>query len=399
MGRWEGTPELEVLLGAARKSLEGNWLRVEGPINVHASPDAPNLYQLFPAIRGGRPQRSKTFKVELVELDEWLRRPLNGGRSLLDTLAPLRNLKLDRAESEAYRDKAEREVRDILGDGAYEPWLEWLRKRGALTRYAQTRVLLDAARVLTRLPAAGISLTELAEAATGNTKALSKGPIEGLVLRALATESAEPYPDSAEQRRALWESNGVAPDTLSSQVIGLGLRSRDDHFVGRWMNACADAGEPFVVTLDHLIRHSVKLTGAPVYVCENPAVLAAVGRSLGSRAPAMICTQGLPSAAARRLLDAVPGPIHWRGDFDWTGIRTTADAMKRYRATPWLMDAATYREALGRGMSEKFKDKDRPCPSPWDPDLSVAMLDEGTAVMEERIIPELLKDLSVRGAP
>ena len=39
--------------------------------------------------------------------------------------------------------------------------------------------------------------------------------------------------------------------------------------------------------------------------------------------------------------------VHWRGDFDWTGLRTTAMAIVRYGATPWRMSADDY--AAGRG--------------------------------------------------
>jgi uncharacterized protein (TIGR02679 family) len=392
---WQRSAELDAILARARKRLEGNWLRVEGTVDVTRTSDTGDLHRLVAAFQGSSPRLSlaKKVTVDLAAFDDWLRRDENGGRPLLDRLAPVTNTKLVKAEDEAYREATERTVRELLGDRLDPSWLDWLRSSGNLTRDARTGAVRDAARVLARLPARDISLTELAESATGNTKALTKGPVAALVLKALSLAADEQPPDSPEDARALWERHGVILDTLSSQVLGLGLRVHERHLVGRWLDDCAGAGEPFTLTLDHLIRHPVTVTDGPVFVCENPAVLAAAARRLGPRCPAMICTQGQPSAAARRLLAAIAGQVRWRGDFDWTGLRTTADAIARYGAVPWRMDAETYAVARSRGRSEPFKTKDSPCESPWDPGLAADMRESGFAVMEERIIDELLGDL------
>lgn len=39
------------------------------------------------------------------------------------------------------------------------------------------------------------------------------------------------------------------------------------------------------------------------------------------------------------LLAAATGRIRWRGDFGWTGLRTTATVIDRYDATPWRMSS------------------------------------------------------------
>jgi len=108
---------------------------------------------------------------------------------------------------------------------------------------------------------------------------------------------------------------------------------------------------------------------------------------------ALICTEGIPSAACHRLLSHCAGrPVHWRGDFDWTGLRTTAMALDRYGAVPWRMSTADYNSALAAGDSEPLRGT--PSSSPWDPSLATRMHETGRAVMEERLIPALLTDLT-----
>jgi Protein of unknown function C-terminus (DUF2399) len=52
-------------------------------------------------------------------------------------------------------------------------------------------------------------------------------------------------------------------------------------------------------------------------VTENPAVLRAAC-FFGPSAPAMVCTEGVPSPAAHRLLgQAASATLRWRNDFDW----------------------------------------------------------------------------------
>lgn len=87
--------------------------------------------------------------------------------------------------------------------------------------------------------------------------------------------------------------------------------------------------------------------------------------------------------------------MHWRGDFDWTGLRTTATAIVRYGATPWRMSADDYAAGLTVGDSEPLKGPQ--AGSSWDPGLAGRMRSAGRAVMEERLIPELLSDLQGPG--
>src|SRR5664279_1848135 len=119
---------------------------------------------------------------------------------------------------------------------------------------------------------------------------------------------------------------------------------------------------------------------------------------VGDRAAGRWCAVGQPSAACARLLSKVAGTVRWRGDFDWTGLRTTAAAVAKYAAVPWRMSTADYLAAL-RGVGdadlgiETEPLKGPPASSPWEPALAVEMAGRGRAVMEERLLGVLLGDL------
>jgi hypothetical protein len=55
------------------------------------------------------------------------------------------------------------------------------------------------------------------------------------------------------------------------------------------------------------------------------------------------------------------------------------------------------RRGLGAGCTERLRGPT--ADSPWDPQLAARMAQTGRAVMEERLIPELLRDLSAAGDP
>jgi hypothetical protein len=98
----------------------------------------------------------------------------------------------------------------------------------------------------------------------------------------------------------------------------------------------------------------------------------------------------VPSAACHRLLGQAP-VLHWRADFDWTWLRVVTAAIARYGAVPWRMGAGDYLAALAAGESEPLKGP--PAESPWDARLAADMRISGRAVMEERLIPLLVRDL------
>jgi uncharacterized protein (TIGR02679 family) len=387
---WIGTPELELVLDRARARLQRNGLRVEGDFKVNASLDTPNLHRLYEAITGRSAPLAKTLTFSLSGLDTLLSSSRNGGKGLLETLGPLVDRYAVKALAEADLAAGLAEVEALLAGGRWSRHVELLAGIRGRLGHIRSGALRDAAAVLVRLPASGVPLTQLATDATGNSKSLGDTAVRRIVLRVLATDLDVPEPSTTTQRKELWAHFGVAVDAVSSTVLALGLRTAGDNPLARFLNDSADVGEPVALTLSQLTRWPLVVDAPHVYVCENPAVVSAA--MLSNTSLPLVCTQGQPSLAVNALLAKVNGVIHWRGDFDWTGLRTTAKAIEQFGAVPWRMDTATYRNGLAAGESEAFK-KDRPCESPWDPDLAAEMRNAGRAVMEERLIDVLLGDL------
>ncbi|MGH3328394.1 MAG: TIGR02679 family protein [Streptomycetales bacterium] len=291
------------------------------------------------------------------------------------------------------------------GEKWFDAWVEQIEADGTLTRLVHRRsgeLIRQAVAVLDLLPADAMPLPVLAERATGDTKALSGTPLAGLVLRALGVRDGRAAGRGLAARRELWESAGVILDDLASQVLVLGLSAASlgtsGGTLGSWLTGAARTWTPFRITLHQLVTMPIVPHPRDVWVCENPSVLrAAVSRP--ARHVALVCTEGVPSAACHRLLDAVVREglaIRWHGDFDWTGLRTTGAAISRYGAVPWRMSLGDYETALAAGDSEPLRGPQ--AGSPWDPALAERMAQSGRAVMEERLIPSLLDDLADRYA-
>lgn len=400
-----GDPDLAWLVDRLRRRLEqgsplGGTVTLVGPTSGQRRAMARLLGR--PAGRGDR------LRVALPELAAHLRdaEVAPDLRTAVEVLAgPLADLVSARAD-EAQRRAAVMEALGrsaAAGSGWYERWAAAVAADGTLTRLVRRgegRLAEQAAAILGLLPADDVPLPVLAERVTGDTKALSGTALASLVLRALAVRAGRPLADQAHGRRALWESAGVVLDDLSSQVLVLNVVGREQHAVGAWLRDAATLGIPFRLTLHQLSAAPVTPVGQDLFVCENPAVLRVAAAELGARSAPLVCTEGQPSVACQRLVEAAArngARVHWRGDFDWTGLRTTAAAVARHGAVPWRMSAGDYRTALSDGDSEPLKGPS--AASAWDGDaLAAQMLDQERAVMEERIIPVLLQDLGSRRA-
>ncbi|MFC4856688.1 TIGR02679 family protein [Actinophytocola glycyrrhizae] len=393
-------PGWQRLLAAARRKLERTQGELTGSVGIGKPTEAER--RVIIGITGRhRGADVATLRVELAEVDEAVRDACGIGlhAALARHGGPVRNRSAERASEETVRADAITDARERCAAHDGEPWFgQWL--TGLLADGTATRLVRRgeadqlgwAAEVLNRLPAADLPLPVLAEWATGNTKALSGTSLATLVLRALALRAAAPAPANAEQRRALWESAGVVVDDLASQVLVLNLPTSDTHVVADWLRDAAGFGIPFRLTLHQLSTDPLTVVAPDIHVCENPAVLRAAAAELGESSAPLICTEGQPSAACHKLLGAARGRIHWRGDFDWTGLRTTTMAVDRYDAVPWHMSTADYLTALETGDSEPLKGA--AATSGWDPLLAETMTAHGSAVMEERLIPLLLNDLA-----
>ncbi|MBT2466589.1 TIGR02679 family protein [Streptomyces sp. ISL-66] len=402
------------LLAAARRRLERTGGVLDGDIGLTAPTEAERRTVIGVTGRY-RPETAKRLTVPLADLDAYLHGRYETG--LLKTLGglhgPLRDRPAERADEASARAQAleAAHASPLAALDWYPAWLEQIAVDGTLTRLLRRGdggLLQAAARVLEKLPGVCgdadrglLPLPVLAEWATGDTKALLPGgPLEQLVLRAVAQRAsaggAGPghVPRDRAGRRTLWESAGAVADDLASQVLVLNIGARGDDVVCDWLRDATSFGIPFRLTLHQLTAADVVPAAREIHVCENPAVLRVAAAELGDRAGALVCTEGMPSAACHKLLaDAARSGarLHWRADFDWTGLRITAAAVERHGARPWRMSAVDYRSALAGGESTPLTGP--PASSPWDPVLASALRESGQAVMEERLLPELLSDL------
>ncbi|MEU8004164.1 TIGR02679 domain-containing protein [Catellatospora sp. NPDC049111] len=378
------------LLYSARRSLERTGGSLDTTISLTAPTEAERL--LVIGITGvHRAAGAGRLAVRLAELDDYLRQAHGAG--LAEILGPgLRNRPAERAAESTARAAALDQARASKHHGQpwWRQWLDDLHRDGSLTRLVRGgRDLAPALRVLDALPAAEEPMPAFAERLLGDTKALAEPALRGVLTKALARWQGIDVPASAEEERALWELFGVVPDDLASQVLVLNLPA-DGGLVGGWLTQAAQAGVPVRLTLHQLRLHPLWIHAEHVYVTENPAVLRAAC-ALGPAAPAMVCAEGVPSAAVHRLLgQATTSTLWWRNDFDWAGVRMTAAALARYpNARPWRMAAKDYLSAAGSGRPLLGA----PADTPWDEQLASEMKTAGRSVMEERLLPDLLDDL------
>lgn len=386
------------LLAAARRSLERSGGRLDTTVTLSTPTDDERLVII--GITGThRSAAAARLSIRLSAVDEHLRAAHGVGLiEVLTTTAPLRNRPSDLKREAVARDAvlaAAHEGRHA-GTAWYAEWLDGLRRDGTLTRVVRTGLPFeDVIRVLDALPAADEPIPVFADRVLDDTKALTDGPLRGLVLRAVAAWQQAALPVDGGRERALWESVGLVPDNLASQVLVLNVPATGG-LLGRWLTEAAQAGVPMRVTLHQLRLAPLALACGEVYVCENPAVLRAATTALGPQAPPLICTEGVPSVAVHTLLHAAPGAvIRWRNDFDWTGVRLTAAALQRYPgAVPWRMTAADYLPAADTGTALLGT----PTRTPWEEALGESMRRTGRAVMEERLLDQLITDLHAAGA-
>lgn len=395
------------LLAAARRRLEHTGGALEGTIGLNAPTEAERRVVI--GITGGyRPETAKRLTVHLGDLDLALRD--RHGTGLLGTLAALDGPLRDRPAERAAEDRLRAEALAAAGSPLAETepwftaWLSALLADGTLTRLvrrADGRLLAWAVRVLERLhrrdSANAIPLTVLAEWTCGDTKALLPGsPLSTLVLRALALRAGlDSVPRDRVAQRTLWESAGAIGDDLASQVLLLNVRCAGSDVVSGWLADAADFGIPFRLTLHQQAADPIVPDAADLYVCENPAVLRVAAAELGAQCPPLVCTEGVPSAACQKLVTAAVAAgvrLHWRADFDWTGLRIVGAAAAAHQALPWRMTATDYGGHLDDGDSTPLSGA--PTASPWDPALADLMRAHGRAVMEERLIATLLADLT-----
>lgn len=335
-----------------------------------------------------------------------------GGRTLRDVVTDIVGPLDDRA---AVRQRT-RDERDDLwawlaahetvrSQPALGDWVAQCRSGGLIEgSVPRTRDLLSSAlAVLAALPAEAQPLPVFAARVVGgDSHALDDGTrLSSLVLRALSVMHGVEMPGNAYQRRAMWARAGVADDELSGTVLAAGLQPAGDGLLSRITGACTQAGHAASLTLAQLRDPGdLRPCDRPVHVTENPSVMALALRRFGAACPPLVCTSGWPNSAAVHLLRLLAdhgAALRYHGDFDGEGIRIAAYVLDKTPAVPWRMTAVDYRDALTRTPSGPAVG--RLTTAPWDPYLTAAMAEHGTAVLEETVADLLLDDLASISAP
>jgi uncharacterized protein (TIGR02679 family) len=404
-----GGPETAWLLERVRDRLAGGR-PLDTPATLRGA--TPGQRRAAELLLGRRLRSGSSLTVPLTEVDRVLRQSLACPDGLAAAVVALTGPVPDRRAEDAALEAAWQQAlaeldRPAVADRAeLIPWRAKVEATGQLKRLsgrdpvAARQLAADAARVLSALPAEGLTLPVLSARTLGDAHALDDGrPLAALVLSAVRALAALPTEAAtgADARRASWAAVGVALDDLSSRVLVLGLPGSSHGTTGRVLVAARDGGEPCVLTLRQVVggTSELGLNGSTVHVCENPAVLAAAADELGSDCPPLVCVEGTPSAAARILLTRIADqghPIACHGDFDWGGIRIATSILSLPTAAPWRYDASSYLAAVESGLGTPLT-TGTPAPTSWDPALAAALVQHAVRVEEEHLLGQLLADL------
>jgi uncharacterized protein (TIGR02679 family) len=285
-------------------------------------------------------------------------------------------------------------------------WLTTVRSRGLHTRasrrggeepFALLQAALDVVAQLPADPPEGLPAFAARVVPGADTHALDRGTaLDAVVVSALVSlndEGSRSEARSAASRRAAYAAQGVICDELSVGVLVCGLRPVGDDYLATSLRAAADEGEPRRLTYRELRGHDLLTVGNDVFVCENPEIVAAGATRLGQTCPPLVCTEGWPSTACLRLLNAVcagGATLRVRTDIDAAGLRIATTLTNRYPVVPWRMDAASY------GATSEGPPWTGALPGDGDdwPDLRAAIRTRGQAQLEEQILELLLADLN-----
>lgn len=403
-----GTDDLRWLVDRVRARLSRGE-PVSGPVNLAGA--TPAQRQAIERLLGRRPGRGSSLVVSLDDVDAVMRRSDLSPNGLAAAVTLLYGEVVEIATAAAERQAA--------WDGVFVPvaavararpelreWTADVRTRGLVRRLlgdveTAAPVLAALARVLAALPADGVPLARFAAATAGSPHALDHGnPLTTLAESAIKAAWAPlemTAAGPAERRRELWATVRVLLDELSSTVLCLNLDAAPSSYLHRFLGPARDAGEPIVLTLRQVARTRSRFVDRPVFVCENPTVLASAADMLGDRCPSMVCISGQPSVAALQLLSALHADgasLHYHGDFDWGGVRIANLLRSRVPWLPWRYDIDAYRAAAAAARRPL---EGRPVAALWDIGLAEVMSDIGLSIDEEVVLDDLLDDL--RDAP
>lgn len=382
-----GGPELAAL----RARLRRRFARAPGAAQIALARMSAHERRALEGLLGRKSRTADSLRVTVAELDDAMTRAglAHSFRHALELLdGPIPDL---RAEQEA------REVSWASAfSGAHHPLLQIFLQssaaRGLVRRLAggrperATDLIESVVRVLERLPAGGWPRSRLAAETLGDAHALDRGrPIATLVLAVLRDDPATPDRDS-------WARNGILVNELAAPALVLNLPAEIDRKAGRLAETARELGEPLHLSLRTLLRAppNWRVPDRDVYVCENSNIVAIAADRLGTRCAPLICTDGMPSASQRVLLQQLAGQgarLHYHGDFDWPGLRIANYVMRSVAARPWRFSAADYATERGKALEGEMAS------ASWDPELAPRMAAAGYVLEEEAVVDVLLRDL------
>ncbi len=267
--------------------------------------------------------------------------------------------------------------------------------------------------VLQRLPANGMTRSQLAADVLGDAHALDSGEGTATIVLAVWRQSSASDTDGddsssrsqddsssaqtpeVESDRDIWAKAGVLVNELARPVLFLNLpAAHTESYSG-------PRGEPGYASLRSLLRSTPawRVAGRKVYVCENPNLVAIAADRWGTRCAPLVCTDGMPGAAQRCLLSQLGeagAQLCYHGDFDWPGIQIGNHVMRIHGAQPWRFTALDYTDAVSMRSGQDQPLAGRPVDASWDEGLAAAMRYHQVAVPEEALAASLLEDLNDR---
>lgn len=281
----------------------------------------------------------------------------------------------------------------VAGRPAMRLWLQRACESGRL-RPRDAGLLAQALRVVAHLPADRVvdRAVLAAERFDGRPHALDADTqLERLTRSLLAACGGI---EDVERGRAVWDAFGVEIDTTSTTVLTIGLAPLGDEPFEAALRA--QTGRHVVLTLGQLQGGAARWPATDVFICENPSVLRAAERELGSRCAPLVCGAGWPTDAVRLLLEqlrAAGATLRYHGDFDLTGAAIFRLLEREVGVQPWRYDATAYEAALAALAGRDLPRIGADMPVSAD-ELEAALRAGGRAIPEELLVEQLLGDLA-----
>ena len=408
-------PRLHKLLGgdglaALRQRLRRHFERAAPgalPGLLNLSPLSATEYEALALITGRPPRHAKSMQIDIGLLDTALR-DAGIADSLKEALERLDGPIVHRASVRAAAQASWSAVVAGCDHPALAAWLQTPSSLGLLKRLARQdtaaagQLIERAHAVLRRLPAGGLARAQLAAETLGNAHALDSGQATAtLVLAAWRQRVALPVDAGDadegagprdERIRDVWARAGVLVNELARPALFLNLPLRAN------VAPLGAAGEPVFLSLRRLLRAppAWAVADRTLYVCENPNLVAIAADKLGARCAPMVCTEGMPAAAQRTLLDQLAragAHLKYHGDFDWSGLHIGNEVMRACGAQPWRFSAGDYTTAVTSAPHTQRDLAGEPVAASWDAALAPAMQQHGLAIAEEALAASLLVDL------